>query len=139
MSSMNLPDAAAKRTKKNRAIFARWNAAVRKLLEDRGAVLVAEHKEDPEDPVIGYDYCRFELETGAGKLSVGPSGNWLACRFDDPDRAAAFLRAWGAGALHNLNPHSGKWNFHYFGADFQYALEAVRDLLDRVTAGRKAS
>jgi hypothetical protein len=133
---MNLPDAAAKLTKKNRSIFARWNAEVRKLLEDRGAVLVYEDKAGP-DSLIGYDYLRFELETTAGKLTIGPSGNWLACRFDDPDRAAAFLRTWMN--WNNLNPYSGKWNFHYFGADFQESLAAVRELLDGVTGKREAS
>jgi hypothetical protein len=133
---MNLPDAAAKLTKKNRTIFARWNAEVRKLLEERGAVLVEEHKEGP-DSIIGYDYLRFELKTEAGKLLVHPSGNWLACRFEDPDRAKVFLSTWMNWG--NLNPYSGKWNFHYFGADFQAALAAVRDLLDGVTGQRKAS
>ena len=132
-SSMNLPDAAAKRTKKNRSVFARWNAEVRKLLEDHGAVLVAEHKEGP-DSLIGYDYLRFELETEAGKLTISPSGNWLACRFDDPARAEAFLRTWMN--WNNLNTYSGKWNFHYFGADFQESLAAVRELLDGVTVRR---
>jgi len=133
---MNLPDVAAKLTKKNRAIFARWNAEVRKLLEERGAVLVAEHKATP-DSLIGYDYLRFELETQAGKLTISPSGNWLACRFDDPARALTFLRTWTTSG--NLNPYSGKWNFHYDGADFQGSLAAVRALLDGVTAKRKAS
>jgi hypothetical protein len=133
--SMHLSDAAAKRTKENRTIFSRWNAKVRKLLEDRSAVLVAEHKEDA-DSIIGYDYFRFELETEAGKLSVIPSGNWLACRFEDPDRAAAFLRARPWMPSHNLNTYSGKWNFHYFGTEFDESLIAVRELLDGVITRR---
>ena len=130
MSTTTLPDAAAKLTKKNRAIFARWNAEVRAMLEARGAKLVAEHKAEP-DSIIGHDYIRFELETQAGTLTISPHGNWLACRFADPDRAAAFLRTWGHSG--NLNPYSGKWNFHYFGANYQASIDAVRDLLDRVT------
>jgi hypothetical protein len=132
---MNLPDAAAKLTKKNRAVFTRWNAEVRKLLEDRGAVLVREWKAGP-DSLIGYDYLQFELETPAGKLLVSPSGNWLACQFDDPARAEVFLRTWMNWS--NLNTYSGKWNFHYFGADFQESLDAVRELLDGVTGKRAA-
>jgi len=129
-TGMNLPDAAAKLTKKNRLIFTRWNAEVRKLLEVRGAVVVSEYKAGP-DSLIGYDALRFELETVAGKLWIAPSGNWLACRFDDPARAEAFLRTWMNWS--NLNPYSGKWNFHYFGADFEESLAAVRELLDGVT------
>jgi hypothetical protein len=124
-----LPDAAVKRTKKVRTILTRWNTEVRKLLEDRGATLVAEHKAEP-DSLIGYDYLRFELETAAGKLTICPSGNWLACQFDDPARAVVFLRTWMN--WNNLNPYSGKWNFHYYGADFEESLVAVSELLDGV-------
>jgi hypothetical protein len=124
-----LPAAAAKLTKQNRAIMAHWNDEVRKLLEARGAKLVHEYSETV-DSVIGYTMRRFELETPAGKLTIHPSGNWLACQFEHPVRAKVWLRTW----MHsNLNPYSGKWNFYYFGHDFHQALDAVRGLLDGVT------
>jgi len=42
---------------------------------------------------------------------VDATGPWLACRWDDVERATASLR----GSVHGterLNRHSGKWNWH---------------------------
>ena len=132
-TAVDLPEAAAKLTKKNRATMQRWNTEVRKVLEERGAVLVHQYSATVTS-LIGYDYLRFELETKAGKLTISPSGNWLACCFEDPDRAVPFLREWLPFELEVLNRHSGKWNFNFFGHPFQDALDRVRSLFDKIKA-----
>lgn len=53
--------------------------------------------------VTTYDY---EIVTKAGVLALSVYDNWLATRFEDVDAAKQLV---GPG----LNPHSGKWNFHY--------------------------
>lgn len=57
---------------------------------------------------------RYKVETICGPLYVKDSdgidgGVWLACRFDDVDRAAKHFGVKFLG--HRLNPYSGKWNF----------------------------
>lgn len=52
-------------------------------------------------------YRSHRLETVAGGLECTPYENWLACCFDDPKRASNFA----SGT--SLNPHSGKWNWHF--------------------------
>lgn len=48
-----------------------------------------------------------QVLTRAGILSVGVHDDWLACRFEDIELAKHVL-----GVDSNLNPHSGKWNWH---------------------------
>jgi hypothetical protein len=55
-----------------------------------------------------YDYT---VATVAGILHVTVYDNWIACRFEEPERAKAISDT-------RLNPHSGKWNHHYDDADF---------------------
>ena len=55
-----------------------------------------------------YDYT---VATVAGKLYVTVYDNWIACRFEEPERAKAISDT-------RLNPYSGKWNHHYDDADF---------------------
>jgi hypothetical protein len=44
--------------------------------------------------------------TRAGKLLCQPQEDWLATRFENPGAARAIIPGG------NLNPHSGKWNWH---------------------------
>lgn len=53
--------------------------------------------------VTTYDY---EIDTQAGVLALAVYDNWLATRFED---VAAAKKLLGTA----VNPHSGKWNFHY--------------------------
>lgn len=59
----------------------------------------------------GYD---FRVETACGPLDVQLYPEWVACRFEDVEAAKSCLPH---GSGDRLNPHSGKWNFHYFGCD----------------------
>lgn len=67
------------------------------------------------------------LETCVGRLRVTCHGNWLACRFEEPDRAKAFLPH---GPGQRLNSYSGKWNFHYGRVTADEALAAFRAELE---------
>jgi hypothetical protein len=49
----------------------------------------------------------WRIDTVAGPLDISPYENWVACRFDDVDRAIGKV---GCGGI---NPNSGKWNFHF--------------------------
>jgi hypothetical protein len=80
---------------------------------------------------------RMALPTICGTLHVTPYGSWIACRFYDTDAAVAhFGYQPGYG---RLNPHSGKWNFHFSAipaADALAEFEAeVLPLLIPVPAG----
>lgn len=120
-ASERLPDAGAKDTKRKRAVFARFNAEVWALLEARGARLTCEYPLTP-DSLIGYVWRTYEIDTRFGTMKVSAHGNWVACRFDDPDHASAPA----------MNRHSGKWNHHYFGHDFAAAVQDVARVLDSV-------
>jgi hypothetical protein len=75
---------------------------------------------------------RLTLETKAGRLALHPDQNettglgTVFTRFDDPQRAVALLGQ-------SVNPHSGKWNHHYFDAwtvksalaDFEFQIRRV--------------
>ena len=60
----------------------------------------------------------YNISTVCGPMRVTPffdprSTPWIACRFDDVEAAAKHFNVpkeyqWG----HQLNHHSGKWNFH---------------------------
>ena len=76
------------------------------------------------------------IETLAGRLQITCYGDWLACRFDDVDRAKALLPH---GPGERLNSHSGKWNFHFGRITAEEALAAFRaelePILPRTLAG----
>jgi len=57
----------------------------------------------------GYEYA---VATVAGSLYVTVYDDWIACRFEEPERAKAISDT-------RLNPYSGKWNHHYDDADFK--------------------
>ncbi len=56
-----------------------------------------------------YDYI---VATVAGRLHVSVYDNWIACRFEEPERAKVTSDT-------RLNPCSGKWNHHYDDAEFK--------------------
>ena len=56
----------------------------------------------------GYLGYRFALPTRYGTLLITPYDNWVACRFSHVELAVA-------GNIPNVNPHSGKWNWHFSG------------------------
>ena len=49
----------------------------------------------------------WRIDTIAGPLDMTPYEDWVACRFDDVDRAV------GKVGYGGINPNSGKWNFHF--------------------------
>ena len=76
----------------------------------------------------------YDIETPVGLLRVRPDENTIGgpgsvfCRFDEPKRA----KEAGVGC----NPHSGKWNHHYFdGWPVEIALEDFQAKLGSVLAG----
>jgi len=68
----------------------------------------------------GYDYA---LTTAAGNLYVSPYDGWIACRFEEPERA---IPRGGA----RLNHHSGKWNHVYAPTIFQGSRQQAQTAVD---------
>ncbi len=72
------------------------------------------------------DFYAYALDTIIGVLWITPYDDWIACRWDNIDKA----RAAGLGC----NPYSGKWNHHCIDdtADAAAAtLTGFRSLLSR--------
>lgn len=75
-------------------------------------------------------YPVYEFDTSVGKLrgyvmADGQTNNvWFMSRFDAPGRAAK--------VLHDVNPHSGKWNHYFPNADADAAATHLTRLLARV-------
>jgi hypothetical protein len=74
-------------------------------------------------------YHEFDLDTKFGQLGITPYGDWVACRFEDVERAKAGLpHRFG---VDRLNPFSGKWNHHYFDWPLNEAFaDFVREIND---------
>jgi len=51
------------------------------------------------------NFYAYVLDTIIGELWITVYDDWIACRWDNVDKA----RAAGLGC----NPYSGKWNFHF--------------------------
>ncbi len=49
----------------------------------------------------------WQLDTRAGQLDIHPFEDWVACRFDDVERARREV------SHGQLNCYSGKWNWHF--------------------------
>ena len=90
---------AATLTKHELAQRAWFKAEIGRRLEALGAVA----------PDGTYDYA---LATVAGNLFVTAYDDWVACRFEEPERAKATV------SDTRLNPCSGKWNHIYDAAMF---------------------
>ena len=56
---------------------------------------------------------QYTLATVAGNLHVTVYDDWIACRFEEPERTKA------AVSDTRLNPYSGKWNHHYDPDEFK--------------------
>ena len=80
---------------------------VRKFVLDHGGSAL-----DSQAPWTDDDGNSLELvlPTVCGSLRVVPYGNWIACRFSD---VAAARNRLPHGPCDRLNPHSGKWNWHF--------------------------
>jgi hypothetical protein len=73
---------------------------------------------------------KFSLETICGELHLIVYDGWIACRFQDIDRAKHELPT----DLHAaLNPYSGKWNHHYLdGWNLRDAVQDFHDMISRI-------
>src|SRR5262245_29140824 len=92
----------------------------------REFVLVNGGRYTPEEEIV-LSY-RVELPTLAGLLRIAVDGGNIFCRFDDEKTAAHVLAAVGINTA-RLNPHSGKWNWHFGRETAQEAFGAfVREL-----------
>ncbi len=105
-------------TKAGVAADARFDALVNAYLESLGARI--QHPLDSPYP------SRWHLETKAGALGVTSYGHWIACRFEYPARAKAFVGTFG------LNEYSGKWNHHYDVGAGEREIEDFKRQLRRV-------
>jgi len=77
------------------------------------------------------DY-EFVLQTKVGRLKLHPTENMaeglgtVFTRFDDPQAARQLV---------GCNPHSGKWNFHFFsGWTVEAAIREIAVQLNKVLA-----
>ena len=66
--------------------------------------------------------------TRAGRLDIRVHDNWIATRYALPGEAAKFVNF--------VNPHSGKWNFHFdstlFDEDARYVADCVASFLGHI-------
>ena len=72
--------------------------ASKKSLKKRIQAVVTERCTPAENAL--YDYA---IGTKLGLLWVSPHSDWIACRFDNVEKARA---------VYTCNPYSGKYNFH---------------------------
>ena len=56
-------------------------------------------------------YGGFTVQTKLGPMNLIPFDDWVACRFDDVEKAKAHFGISNIGQG-RLNPFSGKWNWH---------------------------
>ena len=89
-------------TKEEQANREWFKAEVGRRLETWGrpATAIAKHTHE------------YAVATVAGNLYVTIYDDWIACRFEEPERAKAISDT-------RLNPYSGKWNHHYDDAEIQ--------------------
>jgi hypothetical protein len=57
-------------------------------------------------------HYKFVLETRLGPLGITPHEDWIACMFEDVEKARSVLPH---GFQDRLNRHSGKWNWNWSG------------------------
>jgi hypothetical protein len=65
----------------------------------------------------------YQLDTIGGLLDIKPYADWVACRFDDVERANEQIHCG------QLNRYSGKWNWHFSkptAQDVAYFLDQLR-------------
>jgi len=65
----------------------------------------------------------WQLDTIGGLLDIKPYEDWVACRFDDVERANEQIH------FGQLNRYSGKWNWHFMkptANEVEYLIEQLR-------------
>ena len=72
------------------------------------------------------EFGTFTLETNAGPLQITPLDGWVACKFKEVERAVDLLGS------QSINPHSGKWNWHYYNVPANEAIKAFKLVLRMV-------
>jgi hypothetical protein len=102
-----------------------WDDQLAWFVRDHGGT--ATLSDYPSSSGLPFHQCR--LGTTLGMLSVCWVDHWLACRFEEPERARQSVAC---------NPYSGKWNFH--GASHEesfaaFAREVSRWLVGSSTPG----
>lgn len=118
----------SKPTKKEQAAACSWlKAKVEEFLKEHKAV-AGEH---------GYAH---KLETVAGPLLVGVFEGWVACRFEDVEKAKRHFNVQRLFRHERFNPYSGKFNFQGFEASpdglERLYLEFERDVGELLTKAR---
>ena len=69
--------------------------------------------------IVQLNRCHeFAIMTKMGTLQINVYPDWIACRFDDVDRAVAVI-----GRI-EMNPYSGKWN-HLFDVSYFQSKESA--------------
>lgn len=72
------------------------------MLRKIGAVKVSETREE------------YEITTILGDLFIAIYDDWVHCCFENVEAAKQHFGHVGISANRRLNPHSGKWNWHWF-------------------------
>ena len=90
-------------TKEEQANREWFKAEISRRLEAVGATRNQDCDHAPE----------YVVTTVVGDLYVTIYDDWIACRFEEPERVKS------AVSDTRLNPHSGKWNHLYDGAEFK--------------------
>lgn len=75
------------------------------------------------EPLAGAPYDR-KLQTRFGGMQLKVYDDWVACRFENIEAARLGLPPG------RLNPHSGKWNWHFERPGFDDLLALARELAD---------
>lgn len=68
----------------------------------------------------------WQIDTPAGLLQISPYEDWVACRFEDVEQAKAMVY------YGQLNPYSGKWNWHFARPgpkEVEYFKQQIENLL----------
>jgi hypothetical protein len=97
-----------------------WDDQLARFVRDNGGA--ATLSEFPSSSGLHFHECR--LDTTLGALSVCWVDTWLACRFEEPERARRSV---------GCNPYSGKWNFH--GASNEESFAAFTREIRRLLVG----
>jgi hypothetical protein len=102
----------------------RWAKKVEALLKSLGAESTEHHYPWRLETPAGLLRLIIDPHTGRGVKGPGT----VFARFDDPEQARR--RVW-------CNPHSGKWNHHYFsGWDVEMSLTDLKCQLEKVMTFR---
>ena len=109
----------------SKKVLQAFNNRVIKAVKELGGVV----------KTLPFDLYQLEIETKAGKLNISVHEATKAsdvfsifCRFEDVDKANKVL---SEDNSINLNRYSGKWNFHYLGADscFDVFVMSLKEIM----------